>query len=169
MRKSIEKLIEYFFFIPLAFICLAAWSDVAGANTHLILHLASVHMNDGYYDYHTKELTPYNSNNLGIGAGFDLDDNFQIRAGGYKNSHYKTSIYAGLSLHTNINDPVGVGVLVGGVSGYENTVNQQKVNMAISPMVLPYVTARYKNVGFELGYLPTQNGLVTFSTSVAFR
>lgn len=142
------------------------------AATHLHLHLASIH-GGGYYEFETGDYKNHNQNNFGIGGGFDFTNHFQFRAGGYENSHSKTSLYIGVLTHKRINRYVDIGLQIGAVSGYKNTVYDRKFNGTLQPMILPTGSLHFnKNVSFEFGYLPKISdrtvSLLTFTTGIKF-
>ncbi len=141
----------------------------AHASPWIDVHLASKHGKDTYYE---PTPTPYewesqyterkyNSRNYGLGISNRLSENIEWTAGFYKNSYYKTSLYSGVDIHTTDTAPVGYGLSMGIVSGYEDT-DQPPV------MILPNIRIGNQHVRLKMGVLPVGVKLVTLSVSFKF-
>ena len=137
------------------------------AGTHLIITLTSKHGEDTYTSTDGVE-TEYNNKNFGLGVAYDINNNVQARAGFYDNSYYKTSLYAGGSLHTDIRKTFAIGVQVAFVTGYDD-LGIDKYDQKLLLIPLPFVKFGYKHMGFEIGYMPNlikDTPLFTFQATI---
>ncbi len=98
-------------------------SSLAVAQSHVIVHVASVHTKAGY-----------NNTNPGIGLRWADAQGDGPVAGVYYNSESSTSVYAGYTWNWQVAGPVSAQLTVGGVGGYKRA--------AIVPMLLPSATLR---------------------------
>ena len=158
---------------------LLASSSVFGAAGDLWLnvHIASSHSADGYFDktYDWEAAGDYNNNNAyhlynednpGLGLIYEVEDFIDARAGAFKNSYYETSVYAGAGIHTPNVNPVSVGIMLGGATGYEAMTEQN-----ISILVMPYLSLNTKYVRIEVSYIPSIGSMSSatgLSTSFTF-
>lgn len=98
-----------------------------------------------------------NNSNPGLGftfAGVDrhtgkTEPNISYRIGGYHNSYYDTSYYAGINPHTNRHKTIMVGAILGVVSGY----GKQEDTSNIIPIVVPHISFQTRYGRAELMYV----------------
>lgn len=150
-------------------ILLFCFSSNVFADTHLIITLTSKHSDKTYISTNNIE-TEYNDDNFGLGIAYDINNNIQARVGFYDNSYYNISVYAGGSLHTNINKPFAIGIQAGLVHGYKGSYKNDNITKLMF-MALPFIQLRYENVALEVGYIPKQVSevsLATLSVTVEF-
>jgi len=124
-----------------------SFNAVACDDTRVSISLASYHMTT---TYKPDNIASYNQLNLGAAYECGITDNIYIEAGIYNNSLYKTSIHAGILLHTNYKG-YEVGTNIGIITGYRNNA---------VPYARPYI--QYSN--FRLGFIPKIKSLRTENT-----
>lgn len=112
------------------------------AEIWLDVPLKSHHSDAGYYK--GGELKEFNENNIGLGVAYGLNNNVELIAGGYRNSYYKSSFYAGSDFHTSSKRTVRVGISAGVISGYPEGC------LAL----LPNVVFSTKPVRVKIGWYP---------------
>jgi len=100
------------------------------------LHIATKHDRVGFCEFN---------------PGLYIEARNGVTAGIYKNSECNTSVYAGYTFETRPYGPVRLGLMLGGVLGYNS--------FPIAPMVLPSVAFdlsgdRNKGTAVRLTYLP---------------
>ena len=152
---------------------LGSIASTANADIVLNLHLGSIHTNDGYWSAETGKLTDYNESNPGLGISYQFTNNFELRGGGYKNSHNANSFYLGGAAYTSSNRLVGVGVVAGIVTGYDGLIlNPDFDYKPAQPFAMPSIFINYGNVRSEIGYIPAvsdgMSGTITFTTGIRF-
>lgn len=120
----------------------------------LDINVASYHTSSEYcYEGKCKD---YNQFNYGGGVSYDLDNTFELTGGYFRNSYYKNSFYAGTKIKHDF--PVNgliitPGVIVGGITGYDDTeVNGKK----IQPIGLPTLGISNNKFRAVIGYLPVK-------------
>ena len=111
------------------------------ADTWIVTTVASYHPGGG----------DYNERNLGLGLEHG-GEKFRIVGGGYRNSFYRDSYYIGMTAGMMKLGPVKIGLMAGGVTGYEDTVE---------PVLMPFMAIEGKQVGANLGIMPAKDGGVT--------
>ena len=156
--------------IALLAACVPAYGDTGDIRVHV--HGFSSHLDlDGYstgeWDYSCwcAETKPFNEVNLGVGVGYELTDGIEARTGFYHNSFYTTSVYAALSMHTSYTRAVAVGLMVGGITGYDDTPLQAGV---VQVMALPSLSVGTNDIRIELGYIPKLNSSSTAVVTLSF-
>jgi len=68
------------------------------------------------------QMRTFNEFNPGAGLEYRLNDTFHVEAGAYKNSLYRTSMYASVAAETNGSKFLGAGVQAGVLTGYDTPV-----------------------------------------------
>lgn len=111
---------------------------------------------EGEYTYTETVATPFNEDNFGIGIRREVHENLDISVGFYDNSFYKTSVYAGIEVHTKRDRWISVGAALALVSGYSGTPTETIM------FVLPMVQIGPPQMGARIGYMPF--GEVKFGT-----
>lgn len=104
----------------------------------------------------------YNNFNPGLGIQYDYDTDIRLIAGGYYNSFYKASFYAGGAYQPFHYGLVRVGLMGAAVSNYNN--------LKIPAMVLPAVSIESNGVGVDIlggPSLGNLHGLVTANLKFA--
>ena len=116
----------------------------------------------------------FNETNIGLGVTYEAGKWYEIKAGFYENTYYKTTAYAGANVayDLRIGDlVVSPGVTVGLVTGYDDTPMQV---WAIQPMAMPTLSVQYKSVRLNIGYMPLNqvfnrgNDIITFQLGLKF-
>ena len=123
----------------------------AYSDTWVDIHLGSKHMSsDGWYSYQDGERVnhEWNERNLGIGVDHDITHNVSALAGVFVNSFHILTYYAGFDLHTSRAKPIQVGVSVGPLKGYEDTI------MPVKFMAQPNLVAEIGDARIKFGWLP---------------
>lgn len=134
--------------------CSANAEEVARRRWWLDLNLSSYHSREGYFfrgDYHT-----YNSRNFGIGVTYDYRSWCSIKGGWFENSYDKTSVYALINPYYDFLKSadwrIAIGVGVGAVTGYHDTVDALP---PISPMgILTLTVADERRWHVSIGFIP---------------
>jgi hypothetical protein len=140
----------------------------------LNLHLGSYHAGStGWWSAETGKLTDYNESNPGLGLSYQFGNNYELRGGGYKNSHNENSFYLGGAVYTNSKRLFGIGLVAGAVTGYDGLILNPDIDYKpIQPFAMPTVFINYGKVRSEIGYIPAiTNGAantLTFTTGVRF-
>lgn len=91
--------------------------------------------------YHFDRNPEYNENNLGLGCEAVLSDNWRAAAGVYRNTHYKTSGYAGAAYTPLSAGNWKFGAFVGLITGYGK------------PVILPLPLVSYERDRWGLNLL----------------
>lgn len=120
----------------IALIALFAVSGRAPADTWLVGTVAS---------YHTNRDIERNERNWGLGLERDFAENWRYTVGGYRNSYWRNSYYAGAQWLPWRFGSIRIGAMAGGVTGYTNSVD---------PMILPTIAIEGKQFGVNLGVMP---------------
>jgi hypothetical protein len=104
----------------------------------------------GYEEYTYTETvaTPFNEDNFGIGVRYQAYENLDLSVGFYDNSFYKTSVYAGIEVHTKRDRWISVGAALALVSGYSGTPTESVM------IFLPIVQIGPPQIGARIGYMP---------------
>jgi hypothetical protein len=115
--------------------------------------------------YHVNTEKKFNQRNYGLGLEYQTGDMAYV-AGQYKNSHYRSSVYA-MAVWT----PLSVGVLhaggaIGVVNGYPG-IN----NGGLGPAAVGIVKLEMQRVGLNLVVSPavSNNSPLTFALQVKFK
>jgi hypothetical protein len=121
----------------LALFCILAlyYSD-SRADTWLDVTLTS---------YHFKREPKHNEHNLGLGFEHDIAERWRVIGGAYKNSLYRTSVYAGVSYSYWIEGPWRLSIAGGGITGYEK---------GVMPIVVPALSYEGDRWGANLFVAP---------------
>jgi hypothetical protein len=90
----------------------------------------------------------WNEKNWGLGVDHDINHHVSVVAGFFKNSFGITTKYAGLDVHTSRAKPIQLGVALGPMRGYEDTL------MPAPFMVLPNVKAELGDFRVSVGWIP---------------
>tara|TARA_B100001971_G_C18194486_1_gene540605 strand:- start:524 stop:1129 length:606 start_codon:yes stop_codon:yes gene_type:complete len=142
-------------------------TDLSTDNVSVSLNMGSKHVQQSsYYDWFSNEKIPYNETNPGLGIQYDFatvaskSARLYVTAGGYENSFYETTYYAGLGIvtdnHRFLGPRLDFGAELHATHGYR-TLDGDKP--AILP--LPHLFAEYeikKNFNLRVGYLPSHIG-----------
>ncbi len=109
----------------------------------------------GFRSKHIVEYNNFNEANRGLGLRFK--DGWTI--GWYYNSIRRHSIYAGREFQWHIAGPdwakLNFGVVVGGVSGYEDGISPGGVKHGVHVMLLPEVVLSMPHAELALFYIPS--------------
>lgn len=108
-------------------------------------HAQSVTMLSGFQSHHSQ--SGFNDNNTGIGVRIDSGALEGFATGVYDNSIRRTSFYLAREWQWQVAGPVSVGVLAGGVTGYQ---------WAVTPLLLPEAILRIQRVELALLIQPFQ-------------
>lgn len=65
------------------------------------------------------QMRTFNEFNPGVGLEYRLNDTFHVEAGTYKNSLYRTSVYASVAAETSGSKFFGAGIQAGVLTGYD--------------------------------------------------
>lgn len=95
--------------------------------------------------YHFKREPKHNERNYGLGFEYDVEDRWRLIGGFYKNSLWKTSVYAGASYSAWIEGPWRLSFAMGGISGYAP---------GMIPIVVPALSYEGSRVGANLFVAP---------------
>lgn len=129
--------------------------DVARADfnvgRNILVHVASYHADR---DSDVNEINPGVAMRSGMGEYF-------LTVGGYKNSHYRTSLYAGGGATLWSVGPVRYGFVGGLISGYSK---------GIMPFILPEVSVHHGDLSAVIHFVPNvaSKGVVSLSFAVGF-
>ena len=96
--------------------------------------------------YHPDRSSPHNERNWGLNAEYGVNDTWRAAAGAYRNSQWKTSVYAGGMWVPAQPGPWKGAVLVAVLTGYHNSP---------VPVALPTVMYEGKAWGVNIGVLPS--------------
>jgi hypothetical protein len=128
------------------------YTHEARSDTYLDINGLSKHSINEYC--YQGKCQPFNQTNPGLGITTDLTNHIDLKVGGYKNSYYKTSLYAGINIHTALTHNVwniSPGIMVGMVSGYDKT--PMRVGTVVLS-IIPNVAIHYQDFGVVIGYIP---------------
>ena len=106
-------------------------------------------INPGFYSYHFNKDRNLNDNNLGLGAEYRYSTTSSIVAGGFHNSDWKTSYYAGWDWQPLEYGPVRLGAVIGAINGYPKAFHGSWF-----PAALPQASFEYKNIGANIIFTP---------------
>jgi hypothetical protein len=112
--------------------------------------ISELWLNPGFYTYHFQSDQGFNNNNLGFGGEYRYSTTSAIVAGGFHNSDWKTSDYAGWFWRPLAVGPVSLGAVVGGIDGYSRISNG-----GWFPVALPVASLEYKNIGANMLFVPS--------------
>jgi opacity protein-like surface antigen len=89
----------------------------------------------------------FNEFNPGVGLEYRINDTFHVEAGTYKNSLYRTSVYASVAAETNGSKFLGAGLQAGLLTGYD---------MPAPVAAIPYLRfgSRDDKVNVKLNIIP---------------
>ena len=147
--------------------------EVNAGDLWLDVNVASYHVDADSYCYQ-GECDDFNELNYGLGLSYTMDDLIEWQAGFFRNSYDQHSNYAGIKFkHDFINGDFAVtpGILVGGVTGYDDTGVEASV---VQMMALPSLSVSYADVRATIGYLPLKliaedsTDVVTFQLGYRF-
>ena len=100
--------------------------------------------------YHFNRSEDWNENNLGLGLEYSLPSNIRLIAGGYYNSYFRTSFYAGAAILTGQWKGFRLGAGIGALSGYP----VQSGYASVQPFLLPSVVWEGDRFGANLVLFP---------------
>ena len=83
-----------------------------------VFSVASHHFGWRQFNDHGQMRT-FNEFNPGIGLEYRINDTFHVEAGTYKNSLYRTSVYASVAAETSGSRFLGAGIQAGVLTGYD--------------------------------------------------
>lgn len=145
------------FCIILAFALLLTSLDVRAQKGDLWLdmNVTSWHSNETYtWKGNTKK---YNSDNIGLGLSYEVEDWYEVKVGVYDNSYYKTTVYGGVNVKHDLaasrNWTIAPGLTAGVVTGYNDTPMHAA---AIAPILLPNVELGYDQWRAVVGFIPVR-------------
>ena len=104
----------------------------------------------------------FNENNTGGGISYEVTNNFEVGAGFFKNSFGNTAVYGGVDFHTSRARYVSVGVSLGPITGYKDTI------MDTHWMILPNVVFGNDRVRTKIGYIPGDVSVTTLTVGIGF-
>lgn len=132
MRAAIPVL------IALALLVVARDARAEGLHvSEVLVHAAS---------YHTDRAAGFNEFNPGLGLiARSGDSRWYVTAGGYYNSLYRPSVYAGVGLDLVSAGPFYVRAVAGVITGYA---------VPVAPALLPEVGVRFGRFGVAVHYVP---------------
>ena len=113
----------------------------------------------GFWSSHTSNRSRYNETNTGFGLEYELNPNWTLAAGHYKNSVERHSTYAQALWSPDIAQTqlgsvrLSAGVAVGLVNGYPELRGGD-----VYPTLLPVATMLIGPVGVNLTYIPSVAG-----------
>lgn len=125
---------------------------------------SSLWLNPGLYSYHFDRNRDFNSNNVGLGAEYQISTITSITAGFYRNSYYQSSSYIGAYWQPIGIGPMKLGVVSGLFNGYSNTNNG-----GWFPAVLPALTVEGDLFGCNLLFIPTVPNRIAGSVSLQLK
>lgn len=128
-------------------------SSLAAAQSHVIVHVASVHTKAGY-----------NNTNPGIGLRWADAHGDGPVAGVYRNSEWRNSAYAGYAWNWQVAGPVSAQFVVGAVTGYKRGTVVPLVMPSVAYAVGPKTAVRLSGVP-PVGSIP---GVVHLSFDYKF-
>jgi opacity protein-like surface antigen len=97
--------------------------------------------------YDNGEKRTFNEINPGVGLEYRINDTFHVEAGAYKNSLYRTSVYASVAAETKGSRFLGAGLQAGVLTGYD---------MKLPVAAIPYLRfgSRDDKVNVKLNIIP---------------
>jgi opacity protein-like surface antigen len=104
----------------------------------------------------------FNEFNPGVGLEYRLNDTFHVEAGTYKNSLYRTSMYASIAAETNGSKFLGAGVQAGVLTGYD---------MPAPVAAIPYLRfgSRDDKVNVKVNVIPPIKDVTPFTLGAQVR
>ena len=94
-------------------LALAACAISASAQTSIVLHGLSHHFTE------RANGKQWNQQNLGVALRYSVNDELSLQGGVYRNSEFRTSVYALADITPLHIGPVSVGGFLGAATGYE--------------------------------------------------
>ena len=126
-------------------------SGLANAATWMDINVASLHSQDSYWDDGVEKR--FNGNNFGWGITRELNGSIAITGGLYLNSYREHSLYFCADISNNAASigalSVDLGVKAGVATGYDTWTDQ-----AISPLIVPHITAKIGRAKVTVGVIP---------------
>jgi hypothetical protein len=143
----------------------------AAAATYLDINLTSVHQRRGWKKQ--GRLVTFNDRNFGIGLTHEFRRSFEVKAGFYQNSYYRTSGYAlaNFVYHQHLG-PVTLapGIGIGLVSGYRGTAcDYTHGHSDVEPALFPNLSLGTSAARLNIGAIPRVKGdlnVLTFQLEV---
>lgn len=138
------------------------------SDTWINVHLGSNHLD---LDTFTQDnvAREFNEQNLGLGISHEFVEHWDVRAGFFENSYYKTSVYLAVSPHTSYQKPIAVALQAGIATGYGGTPIGDG---DLVPFIMPTISVNIKSFRGELGYIPRVNNdtssALTFTVGYKF-
>jgi hypothetical protein len=103
----------------------------------LVVHVAS---------YHADRSKGFNEVNPGLGLKIKRPSSrWFLSLGGYENSFYRPSVYAGIGTDMVLSDHVALRFTAAGATGYL---------LPVMPVIVPELVLRAGSYGVAIGYLP---------------
>jgi hypothetical protein len=124
----------------------------------------------GFWSYHTSNRSEYNQTNTGVGLEYELDPNWTLAAGHYKNSVERDSTYAQALWTPDVAQAqfgavrLSAGVAVGLVNGYPELRDGE-----VAPTLLPVATLMVGPFGVNLTYIPSVAGRADGAFALQFK
>lgn len=114
-------------------------------------------LESGFWSHHTHDRPdgkPYNERNTGIGLEWQFAPRWQLNAGQYRNSGYRSSNYLQVGwspLQWPVSDglTLSAGLSLGVVNGYPN------ISRSYFPTLVPMTSLEWRRVGVNLVYIPS--------------
>ena len=120
-------------------------SAALAEQTEIELHITS---------HHFSNSSEFEEDNYGIGITHYFKDRWGVSAGGFNNSYDDTSLYLALTYTYELcsgNITCAIGVIAGGVTGYEGNVSGAG---EVRPIVVPEFKLGYRRYFMKSRFLP---------------
>ena len=132
--------------------------SVHAQEINLIVGTTSWHSTEGFYTKDdngewSQESTPWNGKNTGIGIEYGLSNHFLLSVGYMKNSYHKNMVYGGLIYKSSFGKYLDLGIQ-GGLLKSDKTHSPGYNYGNLMPLVMPYVSLKYKTMAVNLIYEP---------------
>ena len=129
---------------------------------------ADIWINPGFYSHYTERNKDLKSLNTGLGIEISLTDNYSATAGFFENADRTTSHYVGFYAMPFKIGGFKAGTVVGAFDGFPHMRNGKWF-----PAVLPTVAFEGRQVGLNVGFIPTVgdriHGAMTFQLKYNLR
>ncbi len=112
-------------------------------------------INPGFISYHFDRTMGFNEKNYGLGIEYNIDKDFSLAVGRFKNSEYHMSNYFTLGYQPIHYGDFKLGATVGVVNGYKGLYNEKSGDYF--PMISPMLTYEKNNFGVNFLIIPEIN------------
>lgn len=102
------------------------------------VHTVSVHTEKTFYDHENRGLRPFNNTNGGLylRASSGIINTSNVTVGFYRNSVYRSTVYATIGLGHNLTDTINIGGQVGLATGYNKAFGHDGSLMPIGGLTV---------------------------------